>query len=492
MNASPKSPNRLAIVAATLLCGGWLLTPASLAAAGVEWKGPESVASVKQDQELLVYFRMDSSTLCRELEEDVWSDATIAADARAFAPVKLDVQSAEGRRIASQYKVYRVPSIVISKRDGTIVRRLDQSSDKAAVAKFLRGTATAAAASSTLPFSTVTPGGGTPATAATAATPAPAAVAEASDAAGDATPATRDITGVKVRKSAAGFEVEVLLAGAPGKDMLSNYSIFLNTDNSTATGFVNTRALGAEWMVEGLNVFKFSGAKPDVWAWDQKGTVEARIEGNSVIYQLAAKQFGGMTGGFTLFAGTHDEKWNAVDWAPEQTGLAVGAPAANPPGASQAPAPQEQPAAAAAAADSNPDPTGDGTATHDIVSVDVKASADPVVITFQLAKPISEGVLHLFIDPDNNPSTGYSDGSRSGADLMLEGSTLYRHTQPGWNWNQVGEIAPAVSGARITYTIPRSRIGLEAGKPANLWFCISDKSWKPVDYVPDSGLITIH
>jgi chitodextrinase len=73
----------------------------------------------------------------------------------------------------------------------------------------------------------------------------------------------------------------------------------------------------------------------------------------------------------------------------------------------------------------------------------------------------------VFIDSDNNSSTGYSTGSSPvlGADFLIENNTLFSfagssHTD--YTWNPVATVTPTVSGSTVTWTINTSALGAGA------------------------------
>jgi chitodextrinase len=68
------------------------------------------------------------------------------------------------------------------------------------------------------------------------------------------------------------------------------------------------------------------------------------------------------------------------------------------------------------------------------------------------------GFQHVFIDSDNNASTGWITSSNPviGADYVVENGTLYKYAGSGndWTWTRVGNITPSVNGYTVTWTVP--------------------------------------
>src|SRR5262249_36212249 len=72
--------------------------------------------------------------------------------------------------------------------------------------------------------------------------------------------------------------------------------------------------------------------------------------------------------------------------------------------------------------------------------------------------------LHVFLDDDANPATGYPIGG-VGAGYLIENGNLYRWVGPGWAWSAIGSASMGVSGASHDWSIPRATVGGPAGAP---------------------------
>jgi hypothetical protein len=85
--------------------------------------------------------------------------------------------------------------------------------------------------------------------------------------------------------------------------------------------------------------------------------------------------------------------------------------------------------------------------------------------TFQATFNAATSFHHVFIDSDDNQSTGFQLPSPSstplGADYMIENDTLYRSLSSGWSWTPVTGVSPAMtqSGNVYTWTVPLSALG---------------------------------
>lgn len=72
------------------------------------------------------------------------------------------------------------------------------------------------------------------------------------------------------------------------------------------------------------------------------------------------------------------------------------------------------------------------------------------------------GFEHVFIDSDNNPTTGWLTASTPsiGADYMIENNTLYQYAGTGtdWTWTLVDTITPEMRGYTVSWRVPVSDI----------------------------------
>lgn len=84
--------------------------------------------------------------------------------------------------------------------------------------------------------------------------------------------------------------------------------------------------------------------------------------------------------------------------------------------------------------------------------------------TFSVKYDLPFTFHHVFIDTDNDSSTGYivsSGDDQLGAEFMIENSWLYKHVGDGWNWSQVSSVSPLTSSVDgvFTWTVPTAVLG---------------------------------
>jgi lysophospholipase L1-like esterase len=112
----------------------------------------------------------------------------------------------------------------------------------------------------------------------------------------------------------------------------------------------------------------------------------------------------------------------------------------------------------------------------------LSASDDGVTLNLQMSGQFVEGShFSFFIDADNNPDTGYTNGSRGikGVDYMLEDNRLYRYPMnaQGWGWGDPinNHISTRNSPTQAVATVPlnllntRSVIKYSASIASNDW-----------------------
>lgn len=85
---------------------------------------------------------------------------------------------------------------------------------------------------------------------------------------------------------------------------------------------------------------------------------------------------------------------------------------------------------------------------------------------FQATFNVQASFYHVFIDSDENSTTGYQLPSNNplGADYMIENNALYISTCSCWMWNEITGVNPtmAVSANTYRWTIPLSAIDASA------------------------------
>jgi hypothetical protein len=95
---------------------------------------------------------------------------------------------------------------------------------------------------------------------------------------------------------------------------------------------------------------------------------------------------------------------------------------------------------------------------------------DGTNVYYKMSYSGSWTLFHVFIDADQNASTGYATGG-IGADYFLENGNLYQHTggTGSWTWNNLGAVtAYNNTGSTVNWTVSRASLG--GGGAANLFY----------------------
>lgn len=70
------------------------------------------------------------------------------------------------------------------------------------------------------------------------------------------------------------------------------YNIFIDSDCDKKTGFrgfESSWSIGADYMIQGSNIYKFAGSGPTAWEWKELYTLPYTLDGNQVEIQLSKK-----------------------------------------------------------------------------------------------------------------------------------------------------------------------------------------------------------
>ncbi|MEO8054314.1 MAG: thioredoxin family protein [Acidobacteriota bacterium] len=86
----------------------------------------EALAKARTENKLVfVDLYADWCTWCTKMDEDVFAVPRVQDALLAFVPIKVDVEKAGGRRIATRYRVEGLPAYLLLNADGEVVGRFD-------------------------------------------------------------------------------------------------------------------------------------------------------------------------------------------------------------------------------------------------------------------------------------------------------------------------------------------------------------------------------
>jgi hypothetical protein len=240
------------------------------------------------------------------------------------------------------------------------------------------------------------------------------------------------------------------------------YSVFLDTDSLPATGYRGgdlPYAMGAEYLIEGATIYKYTGHGND-WVWSKVGSATYAISRNRLEMRIGASATA-LTAKSKIkimLVGNNNAR---NDFARnDRAGFAYPADPVVVDGAF---------ADWAAVTPIGTDAAGDVSASDIVDWTDVRVLGrnGTLYLNYTSAKPIDlfnngwrYGVL---IDADNNNRSGYTNITGGvGAEYLVEGATLYRYQGDGttWQWDPVTQLSAAVSGKSLELAVAASHLGI--------------------------------
>ncbi len=257
------------------------------------------------------------------------------------------------------------------------------------------------------------------------------------------------------------------------------YQAYLDTDASTTSGY-RTGALGADYLLEGANLWRYTGNGTS-WSWAYQGRMAFQTSGNTAEFSFPRSWLANSSELRLLFWGNNaafggaakdvypDGAFNTASttryftykmYTPTGTGTAtsISNPAAN------------------LSINGNLSDwnslTSFGTDPIDVAGTNnpldwqggwMAHDSSNAYLAYRTLNAVDTSKLwayQVYFDTDNNGTTGYGNGA-VGAEYMLEGRTLWRYSGDGdsWNWAPQGSTTNAFSGQTAEFSFPRSWLG---------------------------------
>ena len=96
----------------------------------------------------------------------------------------------------------------------------------------------------------------------------------------------------------------------------------------------------------------------------------------------------------------------------------------------------------------------------------------------------------VFIDSDNNPTTGFQYSNVVGADYIIEGTTIERYSGTGtnWSWDVIGTVDAGMQGNVREFRVPRNWLGETASMKLVFQGANSSYGGNTTDIYPDGAL----
>lgn len=242
--------------------------------------------------------------------------------------------------------------------------------------------------------------------------------------------------------------------------------LFIDSDNDKDTGYSDKDIAGADFLIEGSQLY---ASNSHSWNWRYVKSINfdsARMPNYlSIGIDMSALSINLNS---TINVGYHalDSNWNTVYRYPQMKQFPLN------------------------------NPTGSSSSSSSNQNIEIVASVANNNLKVGLNSPngtaAASAHLQYFIDSDNNASTGYSDAEVSGAEYLLEDSTLYKlRSSSGWGWRQVANTKQDNNLPNSIYsTIPLSAL-LITGNSINVGILALDSNWNTIKNYHNSKMINI-
>jgi|GEM_PF-3025439 len=247
----------------------------------------------------------------------------------------------------------------------------------------------------------------------------------------------------------------------------NNYQMFLNTDGDVNTGLVDNgfwSSTGADYAYLGGYFYKHDSTAGTSWGWTAINTLTVQTSSDSSTREIVIPKsyMNQMDPGAFMDVGYRKLSGSTVlDKLPASGGMVRY--------------------------------TIESPYVKNLESLTVSDDLANLTLTVQ-GGVITDQFL-TFIDTDNNASTGYTSGTVSGADYLVENGNLqsYAGTGSNYSWTFIKTIGSTDSPvnsylSQRVITIGKDDVGLTTeGDTVNVSYA-NMVSWSPTDYIPASGM----
>ena len=243
------------------------------------------------------------------------------------------------------------------------------------------------------------------------------------------------------------------------------YTWYLDTDRDLTTGF-GMYPIGADYVIQGNNLFRFNGSTSDEWLWTWVGTLDYAISEKSVELALDTSLINGATQFNLSFYGSNAAfGQSSVDLVPNAGYVSFGESLAE----------GEMPV------DGNIEDWDEFEGDHyirlsdvalsgsnpvDIEEVHVKFPADTSDMYAAFVNETSLSQLGwsytLYLDTIPGQDAGFAIDTIM-ADYMIQDGILYTHsgeTSEDWQWDVADSVTVALDGRVVELRVPLSSLGL--------------------------------
>jgi hypothetical protein len=233
-------------------------------------------------------------------------------------------------------------------------------------------------------------------------------------------------------ESALGASPDIISVAASNDDTTVTYAlayqgahnffrVYVDADQRAATGFA-TRGVGAEFLVENGNLYRYAGDGAS-WSWTRLSPPSYANSGGKAIWTIARAALG------------------ETDPCAERADLLFDIDDLAAPTLSQI----YTPAASCTATPTISNPS----ASNDAVNASYG---------FDFGGP-TPSFWRVYIDTDQNSTTGFAAGPDVGAEFLIENGALWQHSGAGWSWSQLASVPFTRSANHVAWTVARAAIG---------------------------------
>ncbi|HRJ51231.1 MAG TPA: hypothetical protein PLE99_00585 [Candidatus Thiothrix moscowensis] len=256
------------------------------------------------------------------------------------------------------------------------------------------------------------------------------------------------------------------------------YQAYLDTDASSTTGY-RTGALGADYLLEGSNLWRYSGDGTS-WNWTHQGSLTHQVSGNVAEFSFPRSWLGNSTELRLFFWG------NNIAFGGDAKDIYPDGAFSNSATTRYFTYKMYTASGSSTSGISNPvsSLTTDGNladwsslTSFGTDPADVSGTSNPLDwlegwmahnssnlwLAYRTRNNVNTSGFwgyQVYLDTDSNPASGYQRGT-VGAEYLLEGSTLWRYSGDGtsWSWTQQGTSTYAINGQTAEFSLPRSWLG---------------------------------
>ena len=232
------------------------------------------------------------------------------------------------------------------------------------------------------------------------------------------------------------------------------FRVYVDTDRSAGSGF-QYAGVGAEFLIENSTLYRYNGSGTD-WAWASAGAVTFSNASGRATWTVSRSALG------------------ETDPCASGANLVFDIDDGNAPIVQQA----LTPAATCATATATPSVASPTVSAPGGVISNGVASNDASTVQYAFSFTGTPAYFRVYVDTDASAATGFAAGNGVGAEVLLEGSGVYRYAGSGWSWTSVGSATFSSSGGTASWSVARALLGETAacGETSTLLFQTEDQA----------------